>query len=108
MLCDFLILFYILQIRDIFKTKKKKKTLLSHGYDETDDRSLDSPLSTHLVEKVIHVMASEQYFATLNCMLGTPESLAYCFYFFPVICGYNVYKCYVPMKNISVVELIEC
>ncbi|WAR25739.1 AGRL2-like protein [Mya arenaria] len=31
--------------------QKKKKTLSAHGFDDADDRSLDSQPSTHLVEK---------------------------------------------------------
>ncbi|XP_052778311.1 adhesion G protein-coupled receptor L2-like [Mya arenaria] len=50
----FFVVFYLLlneEVRNIFKVKKKKKTLSAHGFDDADDRSLDSQPSTHLVEK---------------------------------------------------------
>ncbi|XP_052265655.1 adhesion G protein-coupled receptor L2-like [Dreissena polymorpha] len=50
----FFLVFYLLlneEIRNIFKVKKKRKTLSAHGYDDADDRSLDSHASTQLVEK---------------------------------------------------------
>jgi len=46
--------FYLLlneEMRVILKSKKKKRTLTAHGYEDVDDRSLDSHSSTH-VEKV--------------------------------------------------------
>ncbi|XP_053392532.1 adhesion G protein-coupled receptor L2-like [Mercenaria mercenaria] len=51
---SFFFVFYLLlneEVRNIFKSKKKKRTLTAHGFDEIDDRSVDSNASTHLVEK---------------------------------------------------------
>jgi hypothetical protein len=49
---QFINFYTFLKVRNIFKSKKKKRTLTAHGFDEIEDRSVESNASTHLVEKV--------------------------------------------------------